>query len=173
MTNAPARRTKHRVAVYPGTFDPITHGHSHLVERAAKLFDTVIVAVAVAHHKKTLFSLSERLEMTAGVLAHVSEISEIKVMSFEGLLRDFCVANGVHAVVRGVRTVTDFDYEANMAGMNRDLMPDVETIFLTPAKQHQFISSTFVREISTLGGDVSGFVAPLVVYKLASKLASK
>ena len=163
-------RVKQRIAVYPGTFDPITHGHSHLVERAARLFDTVIVAVAVAHHKKTLFSLTERLEMTAGVLAHVGEV---KVVSFEGLLRDFCAANGVHAVVRGVRSATDFDYEANMAGMNRDLMPDVETIFLTPAKQHQFISSTFVREISTLGGDVSGFVAPLVVYKLASKLASK
>jgi pantetheine-phosphate adenylyltransferase len=163
MTSA----SKHRIAVYPGTFDPITHGHTHLVERAAKLFDTVIVAVAVAHHKKTLFTLAERLEMTAQVLAHVGVV---KVMSFDGLLRDFCLANGAHAVVRGVRGVTDFEFEANMAGMNRELMPEVETLFLTPAKQHQFTSSTFVREIASLGGDVTALVSPTVVQNISKKL---
>ncbi|MBP6337105.1 MAG: pantetheine-phosphate adenylyltransferase [Vitreoscilla sp.] len=155
-------------AVYPGTFDPMTLGHEDLMRRAARLFDKLILAVAVGHHKRTMFNIDERLGM-ATELAQV--YGNVRVVAFEGLLRDFVVANGGHVVVRGLRAMSDFDYEFQMAGMNRQLMPDVETVFLTPSDQFQFVSGTFVREIATLGGDVSKFVAPSVLARLQARVA--
>ena len=157
------------LAVYPGTFDPITLGHEDLVRRTAQLFDREIVAVAMAHHKKTLFSLEERMDMTREAVAPYPQVS---VESFGGLMRDFVVAKGGKAMVRGLRAVTDFDYEFQLAGMNRSLMPDVETVFLTPGDKYQFISSTLVREIATLGGEVDKFVSPSVQQRLAEKVRS-
>ncbi len=154
------------LAVYPGTFDPITLGHEDLVRRSIQLFDRVIVAVAAGHHKKTLFSLEERLDMVREVFAPYPQVS---VESFTGLVRDFVVARGGKAMIRGLRAVTDFDYEFQLAGMNRALMPDVETVFLTPGDQYLFISSTLVREIATLGGEVEKFVSPPVLARLQKK----
>ena len=158
---------KNVVAVYPGTFDPITLGHEDIVHRATQLFGTVIVAVAAGHHKKTLFSLEDRLAM---VREAVAPYPQVTVESFGGLMHDFVVAKGGKAMVRGLRAVTDFDYEFQLAGMNRSLMPDVETVFLTPSDKYQFISSTFVREIATLGGEVDKFVSPHVQQRLMEKV---
>jgi len=155
------------IAVYPGTFDPITLGHEDVVRRANQLFGKVIVAVAAGHHKKTLFSLEERIEM---VREAVSPYPQVEVESFAGLLRDFVVERGGKAMVRGLRAVTDFDYEFQLAGMNRSLMPGVETVFLTPGDKYQFISSTFVREIAQLGGEVEKFVSPPVLRRLLTKV---
>ena len=157
------------LAVYPGTFDPMTLGHEDVVRRAAQLFDQVIVAVAAGHHKKTLFSLEQRMEM---VRESVKAYPQVRVESFSGLLRDFVVARDGKAMVRGLRAVTDFDYEFQLAGMNRSLMPDVETVFLTPSDGYQFVSSTFVREIALLGGEVHKFVSPFVLQKLGEKVRS-
>lgn len=157
------------VAVYPGTFDPMTLGHEDVVRRATQLFDSVIVAVAAGHHKKTLFSLEQRMEM---VRESVKLYPQVRVESFSGLLRDFVVARGGKAMVRGLRAVTDFDYEFQLAGMNRTLMPDVETVFLTPSDGFQFVSSTFVREIALLGGEVHKFVSPFVQQQLDEKVRS-
>ncbi len=158
------------IAVYPGTFDPLTRGHEEIVRRALQLFDRVIVAVAAGHHKKNaLFSLDERLAMVREV---AKGNPQIEVDSYNGLLRDFVVARGAKAVVRGLRAVTDFDYEFQLAGMNRSLMPDVETVFLTPSDKYQFVSSTFVREIAMLGGEVEKFVSPLVHLRLLDKVKS-
>lgn len=159
--------TKQVVAVYPGTFDPITLGHQDLIRRAAGLFDSVVVAVAAAHHKKTLFTLDERLQMVREV---VSAYPNVRVESFTGLVRDFAVGQGARAMLRGVRSVTDFDFEAQLAGMNRALAPDIETVFLTPDARFQHLSSTLVREIATLMGDVAQFVAPSVHASLMAKL---
>ena len=156
------------LAVYPGTFDPITLGHEDVVRRATQLFGRVIVAVAAGHHKKTLFSVDERLEM---VREAVKGYPQVQVESFAGLLRDFVVERGGKAMVRGLRAVTDFDYEFQLAGMNRTLMPEVETVFLTPIDKYQFISSSFVREIATLGGEVDKFVSPQVLERLMRKVA--
>lgn len=153
-----------RIAVYSGTFDPLTLGHEDVARRAAGLFEEVIIAVAVAHHKKTRFSLSERLEMTAEAAARMP--GTVRVLPFEGLIMDFCREQGVSAVVRGVRNLTDFDYEAQMAAMNRKLNPAVETVFLLPQAELQCISSTLVREISYLGGDVSRMVNASVAARL-------
>ena len=158
----------HVLAVYPGTFDPITLGHEDVVRRAALLFDELIVAVAAGHHKKTLFSLDERIEM---VRHAVRDYPQVRVESFAGLMRDFVVARGARAMVRGLRAVTDFDYEFQLAGMNRHLMPQVETVFLTPSDKYQFISSTFVREIASLGGEVDKLVSPEVDRRLRARLA--
>ena len=159
--------TQHVIAVYPGTFDPITLGHEDMLRRASQLFDRVIVAVAAGHHKKTLFSLEERIEMVrAATLAYPG----VRVESFSGLMRDFVVARGAKVMVRGVRGVTDFDYELQLAGMNRSLMPDVETVFLPPNEKYQFISSTLVREIATLGGEVDKFVSSGVYERLMAKV---
>ena len=158
--------TRSVLAVYSGTFDPITLGHEDVVRRACKLFDHVIIAVATAYHKKTLFSLDERIAMAREAFQGDPQVS---VDSFSGLVRDFVIAKGGHAVVRGLRAVTDFDYEFQMAGMNRNLMPDVETVFLTPDGRYQFISSTFVREIALLGGEVDKFVSPHVLARLQDK----
>jgi pantetheine-phosphate adenylyltransferase len=158
------------IAVYPGTFDPMTLGHEDVVRRAAQLFDRVIVAVAAGHHKKTMFSLAERVDMAREV---VKSYPHVTVESFDGLMRDFVVARGAKAMVRGLRAVTDFDYEFQLAGMNRTLMPDVETVFLTPSDKYQFISSTFVREIATLGGEVDKFVEPMVLKRIMDKVRSQ
>ena len=155
------------IAVYPGTFDPMTLGHQDLIRRVAALFGTVIVAVAAAHHKKTLFSLDERLDMVRELVASLGNVS---VLPFSGLVRDFAVAQNAKAMLRGVRSVTDFDFESQLAGMNRALAPDIETVFLTPDSRYQFISSTLVREIASLQGDVAQFVAPTVLARLQAKL---
>lgn len=155
------------IAVFPGTFDPITLGHQDLIRRASRMYGTVIVAVAVAHHKKTLFTLDERLDAVREVF---EPLDNVQVESFTGLVRDFAVAHGARVMVRGVRSVTDFDYEAQLAGMNRALAPDVDTVFLTSDSRYQYISSTLVREIATLKGDVAQFVAPLVHTRLMEKL---
>lgn len=154
------------IAVYPGTFDPITLGHEDIVRRSARLFDQVIIAVAVAHHKKTLFTLAERLELARDTASRHGNVS---VEPFDGLVRDFVVERGGRVMVRGVRGVTDFDYEMQLAGMNRNLAPDVETVFLTPEATLQSISSTLIREISQLGGDVAPYVPALVLQRLLAK----
>ncbi len=155
------------IAVFPGTFDPITLGHQDLIRRSAEMFGSVIVAVAMAHHKKTMFNLDERLGMVAEVL---QPLKNVQVQSFTGLVRDFAVARNATVMVRGVRSVTDFDYEAQLAGMNRALAAQVDTVFLTPDSRYQFISSTLVREIATLKGDVAQFVAPSVHARLQARL---
>ena len=155
------------IAVYPGTFDPMTLGHEDVVRRATQLFDRVIVAVAAGHHKRALFSLQERIDMAREA---AKAYPQVEVESFSGLLRDFVVARGGKAMVRGLRAVTDFDYEFQLAGMNRSLMPQVETVFLTPSDKYQFISSTFVREIALLGGEVNKFVSPAVEQRLLEKV---
>jgi pantetheine-phosphate adenylyltransferase len=157
-------------AVYPGTFDPMTLGHADLMRRASQLFGRLILAVAAGHHKRTMFSVEERLDMAKELAA---DYPNVEVVSFSGLLRDFVVGHGGKVVVRGLRAVSDFEYEFQMAGMNRQLMPDVETVFLTPSDQYQFVSGTFVREIAVLGGDVSKFVAPSVLARLRARVDRK
>ncbi len=152
-----------RIAVYSGTFDPVTLGHVDVVRRAAGLFDQLCIAVAVAHHKKTLFSLEARVKLAQ---AATESIANVTVLPFDGLIMDFCAAHAARAVVRGIRNLTDFDYEAQMAAMNRKLQPQVETVFLLPDAPLQCISSTLVREISKLGGDVSQMVSPEVLAAL-------
>lgn len=159
--------TAGRVAVYSGTFDPITLGHEDVARRAAMLFDDVVIAVAIAHHKKTRFTLQERLDMAAEVAARMP--GRVRVLPFEGLIMDFCRQHGATSVVRGIRNLTDFDYEAQMAAMNRKLNPAVETVFLLPQAELQCISSTLVREISQLGGDVSQMVSGAVAARLSPK----
>lgn len=155
-------------AVYAGTFDPITLGHEDIVRRSVRLFGRVLVAVAVGHHKKALFSIDERLSMARQAL---SDCPGVVVAAFDGLLCDFVLAQQAQVVVRGVRSVTDFDYERQLAGMNRSLMPEVQTLFLLPDERYQYVSSTLVREIAMLGGDVSAFVAAGVRQRLLEKLA--
>ena len=154
-------------AVYPGTFDPMTLGHEDLVRRASSLFGHVIVAVAAGHHKRSMFGIEERLEMARELVT--PRYPNVEVHAFRGLLRDFVVEHGGQVVLRGLRAMSDFDYEFQMAGMNRQLMPLVETVFLTPSDQFQFISGTFVREIATLGGDVAKFVSPSVYERLVRR----
>ena len=156
------------IAVYPGTFDPMTLGHADLMRRAASLHDRLVLAVAAGHHKRTMFTIAERLEMACEIAA---PFPNIEVMAFRGLLRNFVVDLGAKVVVRGLRAVSDFEYEFQMAGMNRQLMPEVETVFMTPSDQYQFVSGTFVREIASLGGDVSKFVAPSVLARLNDRLS--
>ena len=152
-----------RTAVYSGTFDPVTLGHEDVVRRAASLFDDLIVAVAIAHHKSTRFSLSQRIELVQQALA---DVPNVRVLPFDGLIMDFCRVQSACAVVRGIRNLTDFDYESQMAGMNRKLNPQVDTLFLLPQAELQCISSTLVREIAKLGGDVSGMVSAPVARAL-------
>lgn len=154
--------------IYPGTFDPLTNGHTDLVERASRLFEHVVVAVAAHTSKKTLFSTDERVEMAKTVL---HSFNNIEVVGFEGLLADFARARGACAFIRGLRAVSDFEYEFQLANMNRRLAPEVESIFLTPSEHLSFISSTLVREVGLLGGDVSPFVHPMVASALKAKAA--
>ena len=156
-----------RVAIYAGTFDPMTRGHEDLVRRAACLFDRVIVAIAQNQPKRPFFSLAERVEMAQDVLA---PYPNAEVCGFDGLLMDFLHAKGAKVIIRGLRAVSDFDYEFQLAGMNRNLYPEVETVFLTPGEQYLFISATIVREIAVLGGDVSKFVQPAVRERLAQRV---
>lgn len=154
-------------AVYPGTFDPITRGHEDLVRRASHLFTGVVVAVADSRGKQPFFTLEERVEMAREVL---SPYPNVEVLGFSGLLRDFLLQQKARIIVRGLRAVSDFEYEFQMAGMNRTLIPDVETVFLTPSDQYQFVSATIVREIAVLGGDASQFVHPTVAAQLKAKV---
>ncbi len=157
-------------AVYPGTFDPLTRGHEDLVRRASKLFDTLVLGIADSRAKRTFFTLEERIGMAREVLADVKNVT---VVGFAGLLTEFVRAQSAHVVLRGLRAVSDFEYEFQLAGMNRVLNPEFETVFLTPGEQHMFISATLVREIATLGGDVSKFVHPTVRARLSAKVKSE
>jgi pantetheine-phosphate adenylyltransferase len=153
-------------AVYPGTFDPLTRGHEDLVRRAAALFDEVVVGVAESRGKRPFFTVEERVEMASEALA---AYQNVKVRGFGGLLRDFVREHEARVILRGLRAVSDFEYEFQMAGMNRSLIPDVETVFLTPDEKYMFISATIVREIALLGGDVSLFVPPQVLARLQAR----
>lgn len=150
-------------AIYPGTFDPITRGHEDLVRRAARLFDQVVVAVAASSGKEPFFALDERVDMAQQVLA---DCPNVRVVAFSGLLLDFLRQQNARIILRGLRAVSDFEYEFQMAGMNRSMHPDVETVFMTPSEQYMFISATIVREIALLGGDAGKFVHPLVAERL-------
>ena len=154
--------------VYPGTFDPFTRGHEDLVRRAAKLFERVVIGIADSESKKPMFTDAERIAMAREVLA---EHRNVEVAGFSGLLMDFVHSIGATVIVRGLRAVSDFEYEFQMAGMNRNLYPEVETLFLTPAEKYLFMSSTIVREIARFGGDVSKFVHPAVAARLKAKVA--
>jgi pantetheine-phosphate adenylyltransferase len=151
-------------AIYPGTFDPITNGHSDLVQRACQLFDNIIIGIASNPKKSPLFSLQQRITMAQQVLA---DCPNVQVMGFEGLLVDFAQEQQAKVIIRGLRAVSDFEYEFQLASMNRRLAPKVESLFLTPAEQHSFVSSTLVREVANLGGDITSFVHPFVQKALA------
>jgi pantetheine-phosphate adenylyltransferase len=157
-------------AVYPGTFDPLTRGHEDLVRRASGLFETIVVGIADSKSKKPFFSLEERLTIANEVLGHYPNV---RVEGFSGLLKDFVRKVDARVIVRGLRAVSDFEYEFQMAGMNRYLLPDVETMFLTPSDQYQFISGSIVREIAQFGGDVSKFVFPSVDRWLQEKVKAE
>jgi pantetheine-phosphate adenylyltransferase len=159
----------HRVAIYPGTFDPITQGHEDLVRRASGLFDRLILAIAESPSKRPLFDLAERVELAREVLG---DIKNVEIVGFNSLLMNFVHDQGAKVVVRGLRAISDFEYEFQMAGMNRSVYPEVETVFLTPGEQHMFISATMVREIARLGGDVSKFVQPCVEKRLRAKFSA-
>ena len=157
------------IAVYPGTFDPFTRGHEDLVRRGSSIFDELVVGIADSKNKKPIFNLDERIQIAQEVLGHYPNV---RIEGFSGLLKDFVRKNNARVILRGLRAVSDFEYEFQMAGMNRYLVPDVETLFLTPSDQYQFISGTFVREIAILGGDVSKFVFPSVEAWLKKKNTS-
>ena len=148
---------KREIAIYPGTFDPLTCGHEDLGRRAAGMFDEVVLAIAESRSKNPVFSLQERIDMAKTVLA---SLDNVRVVGFDGLLMDFVHEQSAKILIRGLRAVSDFEYEFQMAGMNRRLYPEVETVFLTPGERHMFVSATMVREIARLGGDVSSFVSP-------------
>jgi pantetheine-phosphate adenylyltransferase len=156
--------------VYPGTFDPFTRGHEDLARRAARLFDRVVIGVAVSEAKKPFFDAGERVAIVREVLA---DLANVDVQPFSSLLMDFVNAQGARVVLRGLRAVSDFEYEFQMAGMNRRLYPEVETLFLTPSEQYMFISATIVREVARFGGDVSSFVHPAVAARLAARVARR
>lgn len=160
------KKLDHRVAIYPGTFDPITRGHEDLVRRAAGMFDKLILAIAESPAKQPRFPLADRVEMAQEILG---DVKNVEIVGFNTLLMDFVHEQGAKVIVRGLRAVSDFEYEFQMAGMNRSLYPEVETVFLTPGEQYMFISATMVREIARLGGDVSKFVQPCVNKRLRAK----
>jgi pantetheine-phosphate adenylyltransferase len=154
------------LAVYPGTFDPITNGHEDLIQRASRLFDKVVVGVAHSQSKRPFFSLDERVALAREVLAPYANVS---VMGFTGLLSEFVRDQKASVILRGLRAVSDFEYEFQLAGMNRRLAPGVETLFLTPSDKYLFLSATIVREIAVLGGDISAFVHPLTAERMRAK----
>jgi pantetheine-phosphate adenylyltransferase len=158
------------VAIYPGTFDPITNGHTDIVHRATRIFDRVIVAVAESTNKKTVFTVEERLNMAKTVF---KDDDKVEVCSFDGLVTMFARNMNARIIIRGLRAVSDFEYEFQMAGMNRQLNEETETVFLTPAEQFSYISSSLVREVASLGGDVSKFVHADVMKALQSRLNGK
>jgi len=149
----------HRIAIYPGTFDPMTRGHEDIVRRAAGLFERLVVAIAESPAKRPNFDLNTRVEIAKEILA---DVPNLEIVGFNTLLMNFVHERGAKIIIRGLRAVSDFEYEFQMAGMNRSLYPEVETVFLTPGEQYMFISATMVREIARLGGDVSKFVHPCV-----------
>ena len=157
------------IALYPGTFDPITLGHEDIVRRAACMFDQVVVAVASAHQKKTMFTVEERLSMTREAL---HDCANVQIQTFDGLVIDFAASLGATTMVRGIRSMTDFDYEFQLAGMNRRLAPKIDTVFLNTLDVYQCISSTLVREVNNLGGDVTQFVSPSVLRFMQAKKAA-
>jgi pantetheine-phosphate adenylyltransferase len=154
-------------AVYPGTFDPITNGHEDLIQRASRLFDEIVVGVAQSQAKRPFFSLDERVGLATAVLEPYSNVT---VLGFSGLLSQFVQEQGATVILRGLRAVSDFEYEFQLAGMNRRLAPGVETLFLTPSDKYLFLSATIVREIAVLGGDVTAFVHPLTVERMREKV---
>ena len=162
-----------RISIYPGTFDPLTFGHIDIIERAARLGNQLIVAVAENSGKQPLFSVEERTQIVADEVQRINNTNNVPypvlVKNFSGLLTDFADSQGAHVVIRGLRAVADFEYEFQMANMNRVLAPKVESLFLTPAEQYSYISSTLVREIASLGGDISKFVSPCVQKALTDK----
>jgi pantetheine-phosphate adenylyltransferase len=160
------------IAIYPGTFDPITKGHIDLIERAARLFDKIIVAVAANSSKKPAFRLEERVDLINQSISRV-RLKNVRAYGFDGLLAEFANKNNARIILRGLRAVSDFEYEFQMASMNRHIAPNLETVFLTPAEQFSFISSSLVREIAELGGDVSEFVLPVVKKALNEKYKNK
>ena len=168
MSLAATSSKLHTKILYPGTFDPITNGHVDLVTRATKLFDEVVIAVASGHHKKPLFNFEERVALVETVFADLPQVS---VVGFEGLLVDFMRERNATAVLRGLRAMSDFEYEFQLANMNRELDENFEAVFLTPSQNYSFISSTMIREIAKLGGDVTKFVPPCVAAAFTTKLA--
>jgi pantetheine-phosphate adenylyltransferase len=156
-----------KIAIYPGTFDPLTLGHEDIIRRAARMFDHVVLGVAESLGKKPIFARDERMDVAREALADLSNVS---VVGFGGLLVHFASAHRAMVVVRGVRSVTDFDYEFQMAGMNRQMKPELETIFMTPSEAQQYVSGTLVREIARMGGDIERFVGPTVARRLRAKL---
>jgi pantetheine-phosphate adenylyltransferase len=154
-------------AVYPGTFDPITNGHEDLIQRASRLFDEVVVGVAHSQAKRPFFSLDERVALARNVLA---PYDNVKALGFTGLLSEFVKQQEASVILRGLRAVSDFEYEFQLAGMNRRLAPGVETLFLTPSDKYLFLSATIVREIAVLGGDISAFVHPITAERMRDKI---
>lgn len=159
-------------AVYPGTFDPITKGHVDLIHRASHLFDEVIIAIAANAFKTPVFELKDRIQLVEETI-NTAKLSNVFVCGFDGLLAEFAKTKGVQVIIRGLRAVSDFEYEFQLASMNRHIAPELETVFLTPAEQFSFISSSLVREIAALGGDVSQFVSPVVAQALDQKYRGK
>ncbi|MEO0202199.1 MAG: pantetheine-phosphate adenylyltransferase [candidate division WOR-3 bacterium] len=157
-----------RKAIYPGTFDPITNGHIDVIKRALKLFDKIIIAIAEPRHKKPLFSLEERIHLAKESL---KEIDNIEVLDFNGLLVDFCKKLNINIVIRGIRAISDFDYEFQIAWMNRKLFNDIETIFLIPSEEYFFLSSSLVKEVAMLSGNIDNLVPPIVKKALLEKLS--
>ncbi len=156
-------------AVYPGTFDPMTMGHVDLVKRASKLFDSVIIAIASSDSKKPMFSLEERIEIGNKIFA---DDPKVEVVGFSGLLVNFAKENDANILIRGLRVVADFEYEFQLANMNRAMSPDIESVFLTPKEEYSYISSSLVKEIATMGGDVTRFVDPVTLEALNQKIKS-
>lgn len=156
--------------MYPGTFDPITNGHHELVRRAARIFDEVVVAVAASPHKAPMFALEERMQLAREALA---DLGNVRVDGYTGLTVGYAKAHGLQVVIRGLRAVSDFEYEFQLASMNRHLETGVETIFMTPAEQYTFVSSTLVREVAALGGDVTALVHPKVAQALGRRFSKR
>ncbi|MCC7329599.1 MAG: pantetheine-phosphate adenylyltransferase [Gammaproteobacteria bacterium] len=156
--------------MYPGTFDPVTNGHHELVRRAARIFDEVVVAVAASPHKTPLFPLEERMRLAREVLA---DLPNVRVDGYRGLTVEYAGTHGLQVIIRGLRAVSDFEYEFQLASMNRHLQTAVETIFMTPAEQYTFVSSSLVREVAALGGDVTAFVHPLVAEALRRRFGQR
>lgn len=171
MTTSATPIQRPRVAVYPGTFDPITSGHLDILRRALSMFDRVIVTIAVNQRKEPLFSLEERIAFIRDALTSYGE--QIQFASFDGLLVEFCQRQGAGAIVRGLRALADFEYEFQLAHMNRRLAPDVDTVFFMTDERHHYVSSSLVKEVASLGGDVTGLVPDPVVAALAVKFAPK
>ena len=163
-----SQSTDYNVAIYPGTFDPVTNGHADLIQRASRVFRQVVVAVAESPHKQPSFSLEQRIDLAKRVLSD-ARLDNVEVVGFSELLAHFVLERGAGVILRGLRAVSDFEYEFQLASMNRHLMQKVETMFLTPAEEYSFISSSLVKEIARLGGDVSEFVAPSVVEALQQR----